>query len=347
MAKNKQTLSAEELSAFSSQLSLTVRTGIPLSESIMILKEDAETPAAAALLGEILDTLELGQPLAEALRNTGSFPAYMIQMIEIGESSGRLDQVLDALRKHYARQDSIAKNVRSAVTYPAIMLVILVAIVLVLVIKVLPIFNEVFNSLGGELSPIAQGAMSFGEAISNSSVVIIVVIVVIAAAIFAMRFTGRGREIQASIGRKFSKKLAQKIASGRFASGMALMLASGLDINKAVELTLPMMEDPNMHEKVQTLKDALDAGESFSNIVVKTGIFTGLEARMLTLGFRSGNMEEVMSDIADKYESDVDDRLDHLISVIEPTMVAILCVVVGLILLSAMLPLLAVMSSIV
>jgi type IV pilus assembly protein PilC len=347
MAKNKQTLSAEELSAFSSQLSLTVRTGIPLSESIMILQEDAETPAAGKLLGEILETLELGEPLASALRKTGVFPLYMIQMIEIGESAGRLDQVLEELTKYYARQDNISKSVRSAVTYPAIMLLILVAIVLVLVIKVLPIFNEVFNSLGGELSPIAQGAMSVGQAISDYSVVIIIAIAVIAILIFVMRFTKKGREIQASIGRKLARKLTKQIASGRFASGMSLMLASGVDINKGVELTLPMMEDPQMQDKVSKLKDELDAGGSFSESVVKTGIFSGLEARILTLGFRSGNMEEVMSDIADKYERNVDDRLDHLISVIEPTMVAILCVVVGLILLSSMLPLLAVMSSIV
>jgi type IV pilus assembly protein PilC len=313
----------------------------------MILQEDAETPAAAKLLGEILETLELGEPLANALRKTGVFPLYMIQMIEIGESAGRLDQVLEELTKYYARQDNISKSVRSAVTYPAIMLLILVAIVLVLVIKVLPIFNEVFNSLGGELSPIAQGAMSVGQAISNYSVVIIIVIAVIAVLLIIMRFTKKGREIQASIGRKLARKLTQQIASGRFASGMSLMLASGVDINKGVELTLPMMEDPQMHGKVSKLKDELDVGGSFSESVVKTGIFSGLEARILTLGFRSGNMEEVMSDIADKYERNVDDRLDHLISVIEPTMVAILCVVVGLILLSSMLPLLAVMSSIV
>jgi type IV pilus assembly protein PilC len=137
------------------------------------------------------------------------------------------------------------------------------------------------------------------------------------------------------------------MASGKFASAMTLMLASGVDVDKGVELTLPLMEDKDMHERVAKLKEMVEAGGSFSESVQETGVFTGMEARLLTLGFRSGNLDEVMQKISDDYERQTDERLDSMISVIEPTMVAVLCVIVGLILLSAMLPLLAVMSTIV
>jgi type IV pilus assembly protein PilC len=136
------------------------------------------------------------------------------------------------------------------------------------------------------------------------------------------------------------------MAAAKFASGMSLMLASGLDVDRSVELTLPLMSNPKMYAKVDKLKTMIGEGASFTDSVVATQIFSGMQSRMLALGFKSGNLDNVMDGIADNYEKEVDERLDSLISIIEPTMVAILCVIVGLILLSAMLPLLGVMSSI-
>lgn len=344
---DRKKLSASELSTFSGQLALTVKTGIPISESMMILKEDAETPAAERLFGDILEKVELGQSLASSLREVEVFPSYMLQMIEIGEASGRLDQVLLSLEMYYKREDNLAKSIKSAVTYPAIMLCILVAVILVLVIKVLPIFNEVFLSLGGQMSPVAVGAMKLGTVISNSSVVLICIIAVIVAVLFIMRFTQGGKAAIRKLGQKMFKKLSAKMESGKFASAMALMLASGVDVNKAVELTKPLITNHQMLVKMTDLSKIMDEGGSFTDGVRLTGIFTGMQARMLGLGFKSGNLDEVMESIAENYEEDVDDRLDRLISVIEPTMVAVLCVIVGLILLSAMLPLLGVMTSMV
>jgi type IV pilus assembly protein PilC len=347
MSINNKTLSAEELSAFSAQMALTVKTGIPLSEAVIILKEDADTSAAKKLFGGILEGLEAGEPLAQALRRMRVFPDYMTQMIEIGETSGRLDQVLDSLSKYYAREDNIAKSVRSAVTYPAIMLAILVAIILILVVKVLPIFNEVFTSLGGDLSPFAKGAMNVGSAIGTYAVGIIIAVAAIVVALIIMRATRAGREVQNRMAQGVFKKLSRDMATGKFASGIALMLASGLDVDRAVELTLPLMNNSVMKRRVVKLKELIEKGKSFSDSAVNTGIFSGMEARLLLLGFRSGNIDSVMDKIAQDYEDKTDDGLDKLISIIEPTMVAVLCAIVGLILLSAMLPLLAVMTSIV
>jgi type IV pilus assembly protein PilC len=347
MSTNKRILSAEELSAFSSQTALTVKAGIPLSEAVMLLRDEAETSAAKKLFGGILEGLDAGEPLAAALRRTEVFPDYMTQMIEIGEASGRLDRVLDSLAVYYEREDNLGKSIRSAVTYPAIMLAILVAIILILIIKVLPIFSEVFTSLGGDLSPFARGAMNVGTAISAYSAVIVVVVAAAAAALIVMRATRAGRAVQKRAARRIFRKLSLDMAKGKFASGIALTLASGIDVDKAVELTLPLMDEPVMKGRVAELKDLIEKGGSFSESVVKTRVFTGMEARLLLLGFKSGSIDAVMERIARDYENRTDERLDNLISIIEPTMVAVLCVIVGLVLLSAMLPLLAVMTSIV
>jgi len=343
--KSKRLLSAEELATFARQFALTVKTGIPLSEAVMLLRDDADTGVAKKLLNDILQELEAGGTLADALRKTGVFPVYMTQMIEIGESSGRLDSVLDSLHRYYDREDNISKSARSAAIYPAIMLVILVVIILILVTKVLPIFNRVFQMLGSEMSPLAQGAMSIGSAISSVSTILVGIIVVVAVIFIIMRLTAKGRAAIGSLGQSIFKKLSDRMAAAKFASAMALMLASGLDTSRSIALTLPLMTHPKMRAKVEELARRSEAGGSFTEDVVNTKIFTGMQAKMLALGYKSGNLDTVMEQIADDYEHEVDDQLDGLISVIEPTMVAVLCVIVGLILLSAMLPLLGIMSS--
>lgn len=343
---SKRLLSAEELAAFAQQFALTVKTGIPLSEAVMLLRDDADTGAAKKLLGDILEKLDAGGTLADALRGTGVFPVYMTQMVEIGESSGRLDTVLDSLHRYYEREDNISKSAKSAATYPAIMLVVLVVIIVILVTKVLPIFNRVFQMLGSEMSPLAQGAMQVGNAISSASAILVAVIVVIAVVLIIMRLTKKGRAALGSLGQRLFKTLSDRMAAAKFASAMSLMLASGLDTSRSIALTLPLMTHPGMHAKIEELEKSSEAGGSFTEGVVRTKIFTGMQARMLALGYKSGNLDTVMEQIADDYEQEVDDRLDGLISVIEPTMVAVLCVIVGLILLSAMLPLLGIMSSI-
>lgn len=339
-------LSPAELAAFSAELALVVKSGIPITESVTILRDDSETKYAKKLLTEILNVLEQGNHLSEALKKSGAFPPYMTQMVEIGESSGRLDQVLDALTKYYTRDDNISKSARSAVTYPGVMLAILLTIVLVLVVKVLPIFNQVFQSLGGRMSPFAEGAMALGDAISNSSLGILAVIVAIIIAAILLRFIPAGRRMIVAFGRGVFRKLSLKMAESKFSSAMALMLASGLDIDKSLGLALPMIENPRMYGRVAKLQDSVRAGKGFPESSVEANVFTGMQAHLMNLGFKTGNIDGVMEQIAQSAETEVDDKLDTLLSIIEPTMVAILCIIVGLILLSAMLPLLAVMSSI-
>ena len=343
---NKSILSAEELAAFTAQLSLTVKTGIPLSEAIMILLEDADTKDAKIILSKMLEKLESGSTLADALRETGVFPIYMTQMIEIGETSGRLENVLDSLSRYYEREYNIAKSAKNAITYPAIMLIILVVIIVILVTKVLPIFSQVYNTLGGEMTPLAQGAMRIGEIISDSSMVLVIVIAVLSAILIIMGVTPGGKKRIGALGRRLFRQLTDSMAATKFASSMSLMLASGLDVDRSVKLTLPLMPNSKMYAKIEKLKIMIGSGESFASSVVATKIFSKIQGRMLTLGFKSGNLDTVMEKIAIDCEKDVDDRLENLISIIEPTMVAILCIVVGLILLSAMLPLLGIMTTI-
>lgn len=140
---NQKNLSSLQIASFCTQLSLLIKAGISLQEGIHILYEDASSQAEKELLKQILEPIEEGQPLAFSLRQTDAFPQYMVEMVEIGETSGKLEEVLDSLTEYYERSENISKSIRSAVTYPMIMILMMAVVIGVLMIKVLPIFRQV------------------------------------------------------------------------------------------------------------------------------------------------------------------------------------------------------------
>ena len=146
----KQLMTDGELSVFSGQLAMILHSGISTLEGIEILKEDAVSKEAGEILGSINEVLEQTGDLAEALRTSSVFPEYFIKMTEIGERSGTLEDVMDGLSSYYSRQDSLARSIRDALTYPLVLLAMLFGVLLVLMTQVMPVFREVFAQLGIE-----------------------------------------------------------------------------------------------------------------------------------------------------------------------------------------------------
>ncbi|MEA5011517.1 MAG: type II secretion system F family protein [Angelakisella sp.] len=345
--KRKQ-LSNSEISAFCAQLALIIKAGISVQEGLSVMEGDTPDSGGKNILRELLEVVEEGRPFAEALRQSGSFPKYVVDMVEIGETSGRLDEVLDSLCIYYDRTESIRKNIKNAVTYPAVMIVMMAVVIAMLVVNVLPIFNQVFRQLGSEMSGFAQGIMNVGMAMSRYSAVIVGVIVVVIAAALLLARTTSGRAWLERFGSSFvgTRRLSTKVASGRFASAMALMLSSGLDVDESIHMASQLIENKAMLAKIDIAKSQMAQGSSFADALVNTGIFSGLYSRMLSVGFKTGSVDTVMRRIAQQYEEDIDTEISNILSVLEPTLVAILSVIVGMILLSVMLPLMGVMSSI-
>ncbi len=342
------TLSASELSAFCAQLALITKAGIPAQEGISIMMEDADDARTRELLQSVLDKLEEGEPLHSGLAQTGRFPKYMLDMIGIGEQSGRLDEVLDSLTAYYERSQSISRSVKSAVTYPLVMIAIMVVVIGILIGKVLPVFNQVFQQLGSEMSAFAQGIMRFGEVLSRYSAVIIGVILGLTAAWLILRRTAGGRAFLSGLFSSFfaTRRIAAKVAAGRFASAMSMMLSSGLDVDQSLDMAANLVDDIKTQEKISRMKQQMAQGASFAEALLETQLFSSVYARMITVGFKTGSADAVMKKIADWYEEEIDETISKLLGVLEPTLVAVLSVIVGMILLSVMLPLMGIMSSI-
>ena len=337
---NKTALSSDELSVLCWQLGQLCRAGVSWSDSAALLAEDAPTPRSRALLSALRDSLAAGDPLDRALEESGDFPPYLLRMVSIGLAAGRADQVLEALSGYYRRQSATGDALRRAVTYPAVMAALIALVFLVLVHRVLPVLTQVFVQVGSGVSPMAAALLGFG-AVGRYVAVALAAVLLIGAAVLLLFFRGeRGTAL-------FAKgATGAALARGRFASAMALMLQSGLPLDEAMDRTAELLEDTPLQERVAACKSRMLSGDPFPKAVEDAGLLTGLQAGLLSAGFRSGASDAAMAEVAARCQAEAEDRLGRLLSRFEYALVIVLCAAVGLVLLSVMLPLLGVLSAI-
>lgn len=340
-------LSNTEVSAFCSQMSMILRSGIFVMEGISIMLEDTKAPEEHALLTQIDETLQDTGILHEALRRTGAFPEYMLQMIRIGEETGKLDDVLTALSVYYDREASIAQAIKNALTYPLIMVFMMLLVILVLITKVMPIFDQIFQQLGNEMSGFSKAVLDLGIAVNRYSAVLVILLILLACAALYFGKTKNGRrQIHSfAIHIPLIRSFTEKLTACRFANGMSLTLSSGMSPEECLSLTSDLIGQEDFTRKLTACQEAIKNGQELSEAFTEAEIFSGLYARMASIGDRTGALDEVMQEIADRYQEEIDLKFTGIIAALEPTLVIILSLIVGLILLSVMLPLMGIMSS--
>ena len=338
-ASNYKILSNGELNTFFEQLGMILRSGISAVEGISIMEEDAATEDATAILRLIHEALENSGILYLALKESGVFPPYALNMIHIGEEAGKLEEVMASLAAYYDREETIAGEIKNAVTYPLVMIGIMVIIIVILLVKVLPVFQQVYRQLGSEMTGFSRSLLNIGNFLGSYGFLFIAFLALFVGIFVWLIKTGKKKL-------PFSRKFYLSIASGRFASGMALTLSSGLDTDESLSMISDLVEDPDMQDKIKTCQGLMADGTDFAEALTKPGIFSGVYARMVSVAYKTGSTDEVMQKLALQYQDETDTRITSLISILEPSLVAALSIVVGMILLSVMLPLLGILSGI-
>ena len=341
-------LNNREIASFCSQVAMFQQAGITPVEGMRLLLSDAKTSEAKKIYEKIISTCMSGEPFYTGLESAEVFPEYVLHMAKLGEESGNLDDVMNSLASYYEREDEIADSIRSAISYPSIMIAMMFLVIIVLITKVLPIFNQVFIQLGSEMSGFSASLLKLGNQINTYSVVFLLLLILCVGLYFYATKTASGKRIVRKVLYKipFTKKLYDNIAAGRFASGIALTTASGMDTYRSLDLVAQLVENDTIKEKIGICKKSLLNGSSFPEAIGECGIFSNFYTRMIAVGSKTGSTDTVMNKIADTYQKETTKKLADLISVLEPTLVIILSLIVGLILLSVILPLMGVMSSI-
>lgn len=342
--KKIKKLSVEELSAFSGQISLMTRAGLSVLDGLELMRKDSENSDEAAILDQMLESYRSSASLSRAMEASGVFPSYMTGMVRTGEATGNLDQVMERMELHYQRESELRTSIRQAVLYPILLSIMVTAVILILIIQVMPMFDRVFQELGSSLTGLPLVLSRLGRSLSGSGFILIVLVLAIAVALLLL---GRG-EHGAALLQKLPgfQSVRNEEAASRFAAHMALVLSSGLPVEDGLDMAQELTDDPDFQKKLEDCRKRMEEGETFAESLKDSKIFSGLYAQLAETGSRTGTMDEAMEKVADLYQSELDSAIDAHIARLEPALVIIMSVIVGGILLSVMVPLISILSAV-
>lgn len=290
-----------------------------------------------------------GEPLSQCLREGGRIPAYVCGLVEVGEETGRTEEALAALSRYYERRARLDRQVRGALLYPAVMLVLMLLVIAVLLVRVLPIFDDVYASLGGRLTGVAGGLLALGRGL-DAAMPVLWVVLAVAVGFFAA-FAGvesfRGKVLVAWRRWRGDKGVSRRMNNARLAQAMAMGMASGLPLERSMELAASLMEDvPPARARCEDCRARLEGGAALSAAMGESGLLPAGACRLLEIGQRGGTADAAMEKIARDLSEDGEAALEDLVNRVEPALVLVCSILVGLILLSVMLPLMHIMSAI-
>ena len=344
----RSTISNEELSVLCLELSMLFHAGVGMGDALTLLAEES-APEYKEMLSAMAEKLDFGSTLSAAMRETGRFPVYVCGLVEVGERAGRAEEALAALARYYEGRARLDRRIKSALLYPAVMLMLMLVVIAVLLVKVLPIFNDVYASLGGRLTGVAGGLLAMGQWLDGAMPVLWVLLAAVVAFLAAFAAVPSFREHLTGVWRKSrgDKGLARKMNDARLAQALSMGMASGMLLEQAVELASGLMEDvPQAKARCADCQTRLEQGERVSKAMKDSSLLPAAACRLLELGQRSGAGDAAMAKIAADLSEESEAALEDQVSRVEPALVLVCSILVGLILLSVMLPLMNIMSAI-
>ena len=336
------------VSAFCESMAMMAQAGIQTDEAVLLLRSGHKS---GGILEEGLDvmknTLEEGKSLSQGMEESGIFPQYCLQMVQAGEQSGRLEDVLFRLSRYYNEQKTISDKLKNAVTYPAAMLVLIIAVLLVMLTMVLPSFTDVYNNMTGSLAASSYRYIRLAYGFSWAALVIMVLLAATLLIGLLLWNTGK-RPLVEGILLKIpaTRAILENMGMFRFTSALATFLASGEMQDIAVIESIKMTDCAPLQEKLQRCVRYMEEGHSFAQAAYEEELFEPVYGRMLLAGERSGNMENVLQRLTGLLELNCGNLVDRLVGVVDPLLSGVLMLTVGLSLLSVMLPLIGMMNSV-
>lgn len=331
----------DDLVVMTQQMSVMIRAGLPLIEVLNILGEQTERRSLAAVIRQVEKDVEAGSSLTEAVsKHSNIFSQFFVSMIRAGEASGMLDTILDQVAVYMERIASLQRKIKSAIMYPATVTIVAIGITVFLLVKVVPVFKDIFEGLGGDLpwpTAITVGISEFIQARWYLALAGIVGFWVF------VHYWGQTKKGRFAIDKFYLTvpvfgPLVLKSAVAKFCRTLGTLIRSGVNILYALDITAKTAGNTVIENAVLKTKASIQAGESLTKPLVEADVFPPMVTRMIDVGERTGALEGMLVKIADFYEDQVNTMVAGLTSLIEPLLIVFLGVVVGFIVISMFLP---------
>jgi type IV pilus assembly protein PilC len=332
----------KSLQVFSRQLATMIEAGVSVVAALVTLEEQTDDKYLAVVIGEVRADVEAGMVLSAALsRHPKVFNRLFIAMVEAGESSGTLDTVLDRIATQIEKETQIKRRVKGAMVYPAVVLSFATLVLIFMLLFIVPVFASVFDDLGGELPKPTQLVMGASNLLRNWWFVIFPLLIATAFALRRWKRTDRGRQTWDRFKLRIPMKIGdvvQKVALARFARTLSSLLAAGVDIIRALEITGATSGNWVVEEALTNVRERVHEGVPISDPLAANDIFPPMVSQMVKIGEETGELDQMLGKVADFYEDEVDSSIQSLTSIIEPVLMIGVGAMVGTIVISMYLP---------
>lgn len=340
--------SNREAAQFCEQLSMVLKAGLSIKDGLETIFDEVDDKQYKDVLMGMIDELDTGYSFNHALVESDYFDEYLIQMVDVGEKTGYLDNVLYQLSLYYYRLDESNSRLKEAITYPSILIIMMIVVMGIIVIRVLPVFQQVLNNLGTDLNITAITLMNIGQIIARYGLWVVLALIIIVVITFIYYKAKYQKEASERFLSNFflTKRLYRDMSISHFAYAMSLFMNSGYDMEESIKAMKKIVTHPEVLAKVEQMEKEVDNGASIQTALLDSKIFKSVHNRLLVLGFKAGKLDETMNQIAVQYEDEVNNSIVKFLNMIEPILIGVSVIIIGVVLLSVMLPLMGIMSTI-
>jgi len=340
--------SVKDMCIFSRQFGTMINAGVPILQSLAIIAGQMENRKLAAVIGQVHDDIGGGISLSEAMgKHPSVFSSLFVNMVKAGESGGVLDSVLDRLSVYLEKADALARKVKGALVYPAIVTVVALGVIIFLLVGVIPTFKTVFASFGAELPAPTRILLAVSETIQRYFFVGVIIIV---AGLVGFRLwvgTPGGRRKWDAITLKIPLfgNLIRKNAVAKFCRTLGTLLKSGVSISEGLDIVARTVGNVILEEGILKIRHNVREGSNLADPMKEVGIFPNMVIQMVSVGEETGTLDDMLNKSANFYEDEVDSAVEALTSMIEPLLMVFMGVAIGAIVIAMFMPMFSMSSA--
>ncbi|WP_288403815.1 type II secretion system F family protein [uncultured Deinococcus sp.] len=338
----------KQVAVFSKQLATLINAGVPLVQSLSILQKQIEHKGFQEIMRKVRGEVEAGTPFSEAIAQYPKvFNRLYVNLVRAGETSGTLDAVLERIAGFQEKQLALNGKLKSALTYPVVVLVFALGITYFLLTTIVPQFAGILTQLNAPLPFITRLLMAISSFLQNSGLFILLGIVVV---VFAYRWyysRPQGRKVIDKVKLKIPVfgGLIQKTAISSFARTFGLLIGSGVNIIESLEITRGTANNAVVEESIENAKNVVTVGEQMSSSLATSPVFPPMVVSMIAIGEETGALDTMLGKIGDFYDREVDEAVDSLTAALEPIMIVFLGGIVGMIVAGMFLPMFSIIGT--
>lgn len=332
---------ARDLSVFCRQFVSMTRAGVSIIDAMKMLCEQTENKKLKKALVQVRVDVEKGESLANAFRaHPKIFPSLLVNMTEAGEASGSIDIALERMAEHFEKSAKTKALIKKAMIYPIVLCVVLIAVIIVMLLVVIPSYSEMFETLDTELPAITTAMIVASDFIKNKWFIIVLIVAAVVALMKFFAGTNTGKHVFGKIALTIPaiKNLKQKEASSMMARTLSTMMAAGVPLVDAVGIVANTMENIWYKEALYDARDQITMGVPLSQPLETCGLFPPMVYHMTRIGEESGNTEDMLTKLADYYDEEVEMAVQSLMAVMEPMIIVVMALVVGVMIFSVLSP---------